>query len=262
MKRLFVMDNEGNIDLNKEWLHMIPEFSVLLHRKWMCEGDADGRKKLMQRRIFSYIYLILDFGSPLFTWEEEARHIEALKSQNLKEGDVQEDKVKAAIRKYDEYLQESSPKLKALRTMHATINKMNTYLENINLEERDKQEKAVHTPATITRAMKDMNAMYDALETMERRVMEEMKKEGGNTIRGTATLGGREGKRKAEDWVESAGPMSSEIQKSIDKAIAEDKQIAAVTGAVDFRRMGATLKAYINEEPDMDTRLETEEDEE
>lgn len=254
------MDNEGNIDLNKEWLHMIPEFSVILHRKWSCEGDADGRKKLMQRRIFSYIYLTLDFGSPLYTWDEEARHIEALKSQNLKEGDVQEDKVKAALRKYEEYLQESSPKLKALRGMHAALDKMNEHLTTIDLSEEDKQGKPKYTVATITRAMKEMNAAYDALETMERRVLEELKKEGGNTIRGTATLGGKEGKRKADEWIESAGPMKSEIQKSIEKAVEEDRDVVGVSGMADFRRMGASLKAFINEEPDIETRLEAEED--
>ena len=262
MKRLFVIDNEGNIDLNKEWLHMVPEFSIILHRKWLCEGDADGRKKLMQRRIFSYIYLTEDFGSHLFTWTEEARHIEALKLQNLKEGDVQEEKVKAAIKKYSEYVQESSPKLKALRGMYAALERMNTYLESIDLNERDKQEKAVHTPSSITRAIKEMNAAYDALETMERRVMEELKKEGGNTIRGTASLGGKEGKRKASEWTESAGPMSSEIQKSVEKAIEEGKEIIAVPVGADFRSMGGALKRFINDEPDMETRLEAEEDEE
>lgn len=253
---------DGEIDLNKEWLHMIPEFSVILHRKWLCEGDADGRKKLMQHRIFNYIYLTVDFSSPLFTWEKEAREVEALKSQNLKPGDVKEGKVVAAIRKYEEYQDESSPKLKALRGMLAALDKMNTHLENIDLSEEDKQGKPKYTVATITRAMKEMNAAYDALETMERRVMEELKKEGGNTIRGTATLGGREGKRKSGEWIEGTGPMKSEIQKSIDKALDGDKDFVAVDRPSDFRQMGNMLKAFINEESDMDTRLEDEEVEE
>jgi hypothetical protein len=253
---------DGEIDLNKEWLHMIPEFSIILHRVWKCEGDADGRKKLMQHRIFNYIYLTIDFGSPLFSWEKEAREVEAMKSQNLKPGDITDPKVQAALRKYDEYQQESSPKLKALRGMHAALDKMNDHLQTIDLSEEDKQGKPKYTVATITRAMKEMNAAYDALETMERRVLEELKKEGGNTIRGTATLGGKEGKRKAEDWVEGAGPMQSEIQKSIEKAIDEDAEVVLSTPGADFRRMGAALKRFINEEPDMDTRLEAEEDEE
>lgn len=254
------MDNEGNIDLNKEWLHMIPEFSVLLHRIWKVEGDSDGRKKLMQRRIFNYIYLTVDFASPLFSWDNDARLLEALKSQNLKSGDVEDPKVQAAIRKYDEYQQESSPKLKALRGMHVVLDKMNTYLETISLEERDNQGKAIHTPSSITRAMKEMNAAYDALETMERRVLEELKKEGGNTIRGTATLGGKEGKRK--EFQESAGPMVSEVQKSIEKAIEDGKEIALTeASSSDFRTVGGMLLKMTREEEEYENLNDGEEGE-
>jgi hypothetical protein len=260
MKRLFIMDNEGNVDLNKEWLHMIPEFSILLHRVWRCEGDADGRKKLMQRRIFNYIYLTIDFASPLFTWENDARLLEALKSQNLKSGDVEEDKVQAAIRKYDEYQQESSPKLKALRGMHNALDKMNEKMETINLDEVDKQGKPLYTPSTITRFMKEINAAYDALETMERRVLEELKKEGGNTIRGTATLGGKEGKRK--EFQEGAGPTQSEVQKSVDKALEEGKEIAVIgESSTGFREMGAILNKMTSEEEEYENLNEEEEGE-
>lgn len=257
MKRLFIMDNEGNIDLNKEWLHMIPEFSVILHRVWKCEGDADGRKKLMQHRIFNYIYLTIDFASPLFTWDNDARLLEALKSQNLKSGDIEDPKVQAALRKYDEYQQESSPKLKALRGMHMALDKMNAKMETINLDEVDKQGKPMYTPSTITRFMKEINAAYDALETMERRVMEELKKEGGNTIRGTATLGGKEGKRR--EFMEGAGPMQTEIQKSVDKALEEGKEIATITGdSMDFREMGAMLSKMTGEEEEYENLNEEE----
>lgn len=245
------MDNEGNIDLNKEWLHMVPEFSLILHRVWKCEGDADGRKKLMQRRIFNYIYLTVDFASPLFTWDEDARLMEAMKAQNLKSGDIEDPKVQAAIRKYYEYQQESSPKLKALRAMHAALDKMNDQLETIDLQAEDKQGKPKYTVGVITKAMKEINAAYDALETMERRVLEELKKEGGNTIRGTATLGGKEGKRK--DWQESAGPMKSAIQKSIDSAVEDaeenDEDIAVYnSSSMNFRSMGAKIQTMIKDD--------------
>jgi hypothetical protein len=245
MKRLFVMVN-NEIDLNKEWLHLIPEFSLILHRVWKCEGDADGRKKLMQHRIFGYIYLTTDFASPHFTWTKEARHNEALKAMQLKEGDIQEQKVQDAIKKYEEMQHESVPALKALRGLYAAMDKMNEFLETINFNEADKQGKPKYTPNSITMYAKNINAAYDAINTMERRVMESLKQEGGNTIRGTATLGAKEGKRK-KDWMEGTGPVSTEVQNSIDEAL-EDENIVLVEDKVDFRKMGAYLKKLTSEE--------------
>jgi hypothetical protein len=250
MKRLFIVDNNNEIDLNKEWLHLIPEFAKILHRKWLCEGDADGRKKVMARRIFAYIYLTVDYASPLFTWTKEARHEEAMKAQQLKEGDLQSDGVKAAIERYEEMQLESVPALKALRAMYSSLEKMNTYLEAIDMSERDKQGKAVQTPASITRAIKDMNAAYDAVSTMERRIMEDLKKE-ANTIRGTATLGGKEGKR-GKDWREGSGPAPTELQKSIETALENGKEIVAIETSPDFRQMGDYLMKMTKDDEDSD----------
>jgi hypothetical protein len=246
MKRLFVMVN-NEIDLNKEWLHLIPEFSLLLHRVWKCEGDSDGRKKLMQHRIFGYIYLTTDFASPHFTWTKEARHIEAIKAMQLKEGDIQEQKVQDAIKKYEEMQHESVPALKALRGLYSAMDKMNEFLETVDFSEVDKQGKPKYTPNSITMYAKNINAAYDAINTMERRVMESLKQEGGNTIRGTATLGGKEGKRKKE-WAEGIGPTNTEVQNSIDQAIEDGEDIVPVESVPDFRQMGAYLKKLTSEE--------------
>lgn len=250
MKRLFVIDNDNDMDLNKEWLHLIPEFSIILHRVWKCEGDADGRKKLMQRRVFGYIYLTVDYASPLFTWEKDARQMEAMKMMNLKSGDLEHENIMAAIKKYDDMQYECAPTMKALRAMYASVDKMNQFLEDIDLSQVDKQGKPMYTPASITRAIKEMNAAYDAIHTMERRVQEQLKQEGGNTIRGTATLGGREGKRD-KNWSEGSGPTTTEVQKSINEAIENGKVVAAVNSPTDYRSMGN----YLN-----DLTKDTEED--
>lgn len=247
MKRLFVVSNDLDIDLNKEWLHLIPEFSIILHRVWKCEGDADGRKKIMQKKVFGYIWLTIDYGSPLFTWDKDARREEALKMMQLKPGDVDEPRVTAAIQTYERLQLESVPALKALRSMYASLERMNEFLENIDLDAVDKQGKPKHTPASVTRAVKEMNAAYDAVATMERRVMEQLKSEGGNTIRGTATLGGREGKRNKE-WQEGTGPMKTEIQKSIETAIEEGKDLVAKDSTPDFRQMGTYFNQITKDE--------------
>lgn len=248
MKRLFIISNDYEIDLNKEWLHLIPEFSKVLHRRWLCEGDADGRKKIMAKRIFGYIYLMLDYASPLFTWEEDARRAEALRMMKLKAGDIDSDGVKDAYNWYVEYQDECLPTLKALRSMHAALRKMNTYLNDIDFDARDKQGKPLHTPGSITRAIKEMNAAYDAVATMERRVLEDLKKE-SNTIRGTATLGGREGKRKKE-WAEGTGPMQTEIQKSLDTAIEEGKNLVPIDSIPTFKQVGEYLKDITKDQED------------
>lgn len=247
MKRLFVVSNDYEIDLNKEWLHLVPEFSIILHRVWKCEGDADGRKKVMQKKIFGYIWLVVDYGSILFTWDKDARKQEALKMMGLKEADVDEPKVAAAVVEYERLQLESVPALKALRGMYASLDKMNEFLEDIDLAAEDKQGKPKYTPSAITRAVKEMNAAYDSVAIMERRVMEQLKKEGSNTIRGTATLGGKEGKRRKE-WAEGVGPVSTELQKSVEKAIDEDESLAITDTTPDFKNMGSYLKDLTKDE--------------
>lgn len=249
MKRLFIVDNNNEIDLNKEWLHLIPEFSKILHRRWLCEGDSDGRKKFMARRIFGYIYLTIDYASPLFTWTDEARHEEAIKMMQLKPGDLESDGVKEAIVEYDRMQNESTPALQALRSMYAALRHMNDYLKTINLNDVDKQGKPKHTPASITRAVKEMNSAYDAVNTMERRVLEDLKKE-ANTIRGTATLGGKEGKRR--EWKEGSGATQVELQKSVEIALEEGKQIATVDTSPDFRQMGGYLMNITKDDEESD----------
>lgn len=250
MKRLFIVDNNNEIDLNKEWLHLIPEFSKILHRRWLCEGDSDGRKKLMARRIFGYIYLTVDYASPLFTWTDEARHEEAIKSMELKSGDLESDGVKEAIHKYDEMQRDSTPALQALQSMHSALRHMNDFLKTIDLNAVDKMGKPLHTPASITRAIKDMNAAYDSVSTMERRVMEDLKKE-ANTIRGTATLGGKEGKRNRE-WKEGSGATPTELQKSVETALEEGKEIVAIDTSPDFRQMGGYLMQITKDDNESD----------
>lgn len=248
MKRLFVISNDNEMDLNKEWLHLVPEFARVLHRRWFCEGDADGRKKIMARRIFGYIYLMVDYASPLFTWEEDARRAEAMKMMQLTAADLDTDGVQDAYDKYQELVQESSVILKSLKSVYSTIHKMQEYMDSIDFTKEDKQGKLQWTPAQAVKTIKDMNSMYDAVQQLERRVMEDLKKE-ANTIRGTATLGGREGKRKKE-WTEASSSVDAAVKDTINEAIENDQTIVATDREPDFRDIGGMLRELTKDQED------------
>lgn len=247
MKRLFIIDSDYNVELNKEWLYLVPEFKKIMQRKWSCEGDYDGRKKIMQQRVFGYIYLMLEYASPLFNYEEDARRAEALSMMNLKPGDIDEAGVAAAYKKYEELMEGQSRILLSLRGVYAVMDKMDNHLKTIDFNAVDKMGKPLHTPASVIRVVKDMNMAYDSIQQMERRVMEDMKKE-GNTIRGKATLGGKEGKRAATIWTEGIGPEDNEISKSIENAIEDGKPVATVATRPTMSQLGNYLKPLIEEE--------------
>lgn len=239
MNKLFVVNSDFELDLNKEWLHLVPEFSVILHRKWKVEGDSDGRKKLMQRRLFGYMYLIFDYASPLLNFDTETRHQEALRMMKLKEGDLQSEGVGAAMKKFEFFVENSSRILKTLRVMYTVLDKMDEHLRTIDFTAVDKQGKLLYTTNSVIKSMKDMNSMYDSIQQLERRVMDDLKKE-ANTIRGSAILGGKEAKVRDGVW-EETGPQ-------IEQQELTDETLQAIKLPTSMQNLGAYISELTKEE--------------
>ena len=59
MSKLFTMDANLKVELNKAELLLIPEFSALIRRDRGSEGDHDGRKKFHARKEFTFIYFLI-----------------------------------------------------------------------------------------------------------------------------------------------------------------------------------------------------------
>lgn len=198
--KLFEIDENREVLLNKEWILMIPEFQALFKRDKGSEGDYRGSKKLRTIRELTYIYFVEDFSSPLRDWEPEEKIKEALYYADLKTEDI-DDKVKEAQKKYAEIMLKSSRSLRTLKAVYKGMDAMDTYFEGIDFSKIDKQGKLLNDPSAFGTNITKLNKVYDELRNFEKRVEDDLK-QAVSGIRGpNSTLGDNEGKKKA--WSES-----------------------------------------------------------
>lgn len=197
--RLFTLENDAQVELNKEWIMLIPEFADLLKRDKGSPGDYRGDKKLKAKRELTFIYFDLDFTSPIREWPEFERRQEAMRYAGLEEKDL-DDKVMAAHAKYDELLLGSSRSLKTLRAVEKSLDALDTYFENLDFSATDKKGELVHNPNSYLLNLERLGKAYDSLDKFRKRVQEELK--GEASIRGTATMGRKESGGMGE-WKEA-----------------------------------------------------------
>jgi hypothetical protein len=197
--RLFTVREDYQVDLNKDWLYLIPEFAELIRRDKGSKGDYRGDRKLKARREFTFIYFDLDFTSPIREYGEWERREEAMKYADLKESDL-DAAVMAAHAKYNELLNKSARSLKTLKAVEKSLDALDSYFEDVDFTKVDKKGELVHTPNQYLGNIERLDKAYTSIERFRKRVEEELK--GDSSIRGTATLGGKEGKRVNWEEVE------------------------------------------------------------
>lgn len=229
--KLFELEENFQVALNKEWLMLTPEFATLIKRDKGSAGDYRGDKKLKAIKELTFIYFDLDFASPIREWKEGERHNEALHMAGLEEKDL-DDKVMEAHRKYDQLMQKASRSLRTLRAVEQSLDQLDQYYETLDFNERDKKGEMVHNPATYLMNLKRLDEGYDAVEKFRKRVARELK--GGESIRGNARLGQKEGRR--EQWKESS-------PEQIEEGAAE-----AESGSIDYRDISVVVGEELNEE--------------
>lgn len=203
--RLFTVNELHEVELNKPWIALIPEFQAIIKRDKGSPGDYRGDKKLKAKRELAYIYFCLDFTSPLREWDEEARKLEALTYTDLKKEDVDGDaELQAAYDKYEELLLLSSRSLKTLKALQKGMDTLDKYFENVNFDAVDKLGKIKYTPDAYIANVTKLPKMRAAVSEYEKQVEEELRADSG--IRGKATLGGKEGKKRDKLWEEKGAP--------------------------------------------------------
>ena len=204
--RLFTIGPDFQVELNKEWIALIPEFNELLKRDRGSKGDYRGEKKLKARREFTFIYLDLDFTSPIREYPDYERRELAMKDAGLTESDL-DAAVMTAHSKYNELLLNSSRSLKTLRAVEKSLDQLDNYFENLDFTERDKKGELVHSPKDYLANLKTLKAAYESVDDFRDRVKQELSGDGG--IRGNASLGGKEGKRD-KTWSEASQPAEQQ----------------------------------------------------
>jgi hypothetical protein len=196
--RLFILQEDKTVALDKEWIALIPEFKEVLIRDKGSEGDYRGDKKLMARRYFTFIYFFTDFASPIRDWLEEEREKEALYYSGLDKDKIP-DYVWTCQQKYHEMQLKASRPLRTLKSLYKGMDAMDKYFENIQFDAKDKQGKLLNDPSAFVTNAGKMKKMYDEIRSFEKMVEDDLKQVSG--IRGpNSTLGDQEGQQR--EWSE------------------------------------------------------------
>jgi hypothetical protein len=214
--RLFEIDEHFQVQLNKEWIMMVPEFAELVKRDKGSEGDYRGSKKLKSRAELTYIYFMVDFHSPIRDYLDEKRHEEALRYARLKDADI-DAKVNAALDQYKEMQYENAQSLRTLNSLKKGMIKMDKYFEDVDFDKLDSLKRQVYTVESYQNSIVKLPKMRTAIKEYERMVEEELRENTG--IRGKAQMGGMEGKRRDKVWTEGGPPeddLESKERESIE----------------------------------------------
>lgn len=207
MQNLFEFNEQtGLIQLNRIWISMVPEFKEILLKSKRTKGDADGRKKLHATRIFTFIYLLVDFKSPLRDMDHVEKYGEALRCSELELTDITED-VKLASAIYELYQENSARSLRTLKAMRKSLDQLDKYFTTIDFTKVDKKGELLHSAKEYQTNMKAVSETYRSYEEFEDRVHKELANE--PTVRGERKLGGKEGKRTS--WQEGTRPKTPEV---------------------------------------------------
>lgn len=186
--RLFEIDPDTQlVSLNKPWIQLIPEFNELLKRDKGSKGDYRGDKKLKATKEFTFIYHMVDFGSPLRDWNEDEKFKESLRYAELEESDIDE-KVLIAKKHYHSLFLKAARSLRTYKSMLKAVDGMDLYFENLDFTQKDKKGELVNDPISVANTIAKMDNVYTAIKNFEKRVEDELKSE-STGIRGTAELG-------------------------------------------------------------------------
>lgn len=203
--RLFEIDDASQtVMLNKTWIMLIPAFAELIRRDKGSPGDTQARRKLRATKEFTYIYFYKDFSSPLYDYDEEQRHIEALRYAALEDKDIKDEKVQDALNEYETLMRNASRALRTLRSVEKAMDKLDQYYGTLNFE-KTLDDKQPDDPDEFLNRMSKLNKMYDEYEKFEKRVKADLRV--GLTIRGKGELG--DGESKTREWDESVIRESS-----------------------------------------------------
>ena len=161
---------------------LIPEFKDL----WERDKTKD---KLKAYRELSYVYFTSDYKSPYRSSLTEDRLHTVVAKDFMKDPNYEAcPKVRAAIDKYKEL--QKTPSMRLLDASVQTVHKLTNYLQDIDLNERDKNDKPLYKLSEITSSLKNTGGIVESLVKVREGVEREVSQQA--TLRGHRKKGNRE----------------------------------------------------------------------
>ena len=157
---------DGKVKLLREELELIPEFRPLLALSYnKGEGDVDGRKRQRAEREFTYMWFMYSFLTPYYDFSEEERQAEALKTAGLPPDYKLSDELKTAIVRYQSI--QNTLVLRLINAARKGIDKLISYYETIDFNERTMNGAVVHDPGKFMASVSKIADLQDQLQKLD-----------------------------------------------------------------------------------------------
>ncbi len=174
--------------LNKN--KVTPEAHTLLIKEFKAVWDRDkSKEKVLAIQELGYVFFKADYKSMYLSTPPEDREEVIIidvfgETSKWKPDQVVND----AVNKYKAL--QKTPTMRFLDAQQKALEELITYMETLDMSERDKSGKPIYKYKDVTSGMADSAKVAEALEKLQDRVRQELSVQG--KIRGTGELGSYE----------------------------------------------------------------------
>lgn len=172
------------LTLNTAEILLIPEFKAVM--------DSDKTKdKKNAFKIFTYGYLLIDWNSPFREYSDEDKKIEAVKSSEINDKDLESPITLAFIEKYKEILN-SNRIIRYIKSTWTMLDKLEDYAETVDLtqtiESGPQKGRLTFNVKDVRDTIKQMEELIFKARNLRNVLKEEMEEEGSKS-RGSNSVG-------------------------------------------------------------------------
>tara|TARA_R110002051_G_scaffold240975_1_gene301349 strand:+ start:1899 stop:2447 length:549 start_codon:yes stop_codon:yes gene_type:complete len=176
------------LDMKNSVVIISPEAIVIPEFKQLWERDLSENKEKAIKEL-SFIYFTCDYKSPYLASMGTDRVRIVVSKDFMKDAKYKpDDAVEEAIKKYKGL--QFTPSMRLLEASIATIYNLTDYLENVDLQERDKNGKPIYKPTDVTNSLKSIGGIVESLNKVRHQVEREQTAKG--SLRGQRQKGNRE----------------------------------------------------------------------
>jgi hypothetical protein len=178
---------DDEIRLNKPEVLLYPEFDRLYNDFdfLKCKEDKSGKNRIKAWNVFKYIWLAHDFRSDYMELPEAMRIEYATLDSGLSKEDIANTMVISAIAKYEKI--QNTRLIKMLKTAQSTLDKVDDFLNKIDLFEKDSKDAYVHKTKDLMSQIAQIGDVAAGVKDLEFQIKREM--ESKTAIKGDAEEG-------------------------------------------------------------------------
>jgi hypothetical protein len=163
------LNTEGEIEFVSEEVKLVPELQTLLALKYnKGPKDNDGRKRFKALAELKYLYLVYSPKSPYKDYSDHERLEEAKKDCLFPNEWEESTELKLLVPKF---IKGNTSKIsRMLQTAEGVLDKLDSYLRNIDFTEKLESGVLLHKPKEVIDTLKQLPSLAANLQELEQQV--------------------------------------------------------------------------------------------